>query len=506
MQFYDKVTVEVKSGKWGDGCVSGRRETGVPHGWPSGWNGGKGWSVILQADENIHTLIDYKYIKHYKAPSGEPGRSKEQYGANADDLILKVPVSTLVSREWRVLHYFSHHQEKFIVARGWDGGLGNMEFTTSILQYPQFALLWELEHGYDITLELQLLGDVALIGMPSVGKSTLINAIAKTKAKVADYHFTTLVPHLGSVKVNDFSYNVVDVPGLIKWAAQWKWLGNAFLRHILKSQIFCMMADLYSYEQGIQDIEDLLNELLMYIQAKVKDRSTKQKDFDPSRQEIEIFVQIRGWLIILCVSYNNEIVLEKEINFVANKHDLVNDDEIVGEYIDQLIIKLKDFTYENKKLFADVPQEILMKNIFIISAATHHNLPNLTKFRADQLEHLKLKTLSREAQEKVFSESIQEKKLIIKDITYIEKPKLIEDSYIEEFAAQYLQVRYLDHPKVCKLVYTTQRWNDQAEMRFRSKLDTEWYLSIMEKAGVRKWDILKIKSHYEGYEDRFIQW
>jgi len=505
MQFLDKVTITVESGKWGDGCVSGRREKWISHGGPSGGNGGKWGSIILQADENVNTLVEYKYIKNYKADIWENGRSKEQYGANAENLTLKIPVWTLISdaKTWAVLHYFAENKGKYTIVEGGKGGDGNMEFKSPVLQYPDFATLGEPGHIHKIVLELQLLGDVALVWTPSVGKSTLINAISNTKAKVANYHFTTLVPHLWSVKFDDYSFNVVDVPGLIKWAAEGKGLGNDFLRHILKAKIFCLMSDIYKYNQGMQEIFDLLEELFSYmLNLDLRDEDEEQKP------DQKITIEQKNQHLLLSLRKNNEVVMEKLIVFVFNKFDLISDEEIAQEYIDEFIKKTLKYTSPTlkKTIFAAITDKTLKKNSFVISAATHHGLPELLRFRADQLEYIKLKNLDRQTRTKKHYQIGKQEKKFMTDITKTEKPKLIKENYIEEFAAQFAKIRYVDNTEISRLVYTLQRGNDQAEMRFWKRLEDEWFLELFQEAGAAKGDIFKIKTYYEDYEERYIQW
>ena len=250
MRFYDEVTISVQSGKGGDGTVTWRREAGVAFWWPSGGDGGKGWSVILQAAKDENTLQTYRYKSVFKAKPGEWGKSRDQYGANADDLILQVPVGTLIRDKEtdEILYTFTKDQEQYVAVTWGEGGIGNIHFKDAVHQFPTFCLLGEPGNKKELVLELQLLADVALIGTPSVGKTSIINSISNTKAKVADYPFTTLIPNLWSITVQKTHFNMIDIPGLIKGAAEGKWLWNAFLRHILKARVFCMIGDISRYD------------------------------------------------------------------------------------------------------------------------------------------------------------------------------------------------------------------------------------------------------------------
>jgi len=498
MQFQDKVKIIVESGKWWDGCVSGRREAGVPYGGPSGGNGGHGGAVILESSKDINTLLAFKYRKKFTAKAGEPWRSKEQYGANAKDLVLKVPVGTMITdiKTGQILFYFDRDKERFAVAHGWTWGLGNIEFKSSTLQYPSFATLWEPGGIKELELELQLMGDVALIGSPSVGKSTIINSLANTKAKVAEYHFTTLIPHLWSVKVGDFAFNIVDIPGLIAWASKGKWLGNEFLRHILKAKIFCLVMDLYQYDKGIEEGIALIRELLDFIKNKLHKERAIEFNFH------------KEWpYIVLDVSEKKEILFQKQISFVFNKFDLIQDEELMQEYIDDFWSQLQKFSFEWEKLFNHLEEKQIQKNIFVISAATHKHLEELAKFRADHLEHWKLieyvpqKTMNEKVQ--VYEDG---NKWVLQDISKEEKESLLGKWYLDENEISHVKVRYIDNKEIAKLVYTTQWGNDEAEMWFWSTLDQKGYLELIQKAWAQKGDIFKIKSHYDGYEDRYIQW
>ncbi len=267
MQFYDEVRITVASGKGGDGIASGRRAPWIPLWWPSWWDGGDGGSVFFVASKDENTLIDYKYKKQFKAKPWEPGRTKDQYGAHGENLELIVPIGTMIkdTESWKLIAQLEHDKQKIEILKGGEGGLGNIHFKDAVNQYPNFYTLGEPGQEKEITLELQLLADVGLIGSPSVWKSSLINCMADVKAKVADYPFTTLVPNLGSVSVWDYRFNVIDIPGLIEGASEGKGLGNAFLRHVLKARVFAFVADLSRFESWIKETVGLFHEIIRYI-------------------------------------------------------------------------------------------------------------------------------------------------------------------------------------------------------------------------------------------------
>ncbi len=323
--------------------------------------------------------------------------------------------------------------------------------------------------------------------------------MANTKAKVADYHFTTLIPHLGSVKVGDFTFNLVDIPWLIKWASQGKWLGNEFLRHILKAKIFCIVMDLYNFDKWIQEGIDLLWELFIFITQKLY-----------THQNVDLRMELLNNYIVLSIYEDWEILLQKQINFVFNKFDLIQDTELIQKYITSFITQLNDLVFKDKKVFVWLDPKYIQKNIFIISAASHYNLEQLTKYRADHLENWTLyntsPTIEQEQPRSFQDNKNQQNRPIIKDISWQEREKLLEDWYVEEEELEYSKIWYWDNPTVSRLVFTLPRGNDEAEMWFWSMIDKEGYLDLIQKAWARKWDIFKVKSYYADYDDRYIQW
>lgn len=495
MRFYDEITIKVQSGKWWDGTVTWRREAGVPLGWPSWGNGGNGWSIILQASKDENTLQAYRYKASFKASPGEPGRSKEQYWANAENLVLYVPIGTLVRDKatGNVLYAFSQDGEQWVAVQGGQWGVGNMHFKDAVHQYPSFCLLGEPGDTKEIILELQLLADVALIGTPSVGKTSLINSISNTKAKVADYPFTTLIPNLWSVTVQKTNFNVIDIPGLIKGAAEGKWLGNAFLRHILKARIFCLMADMSRYDNGISEIPELLEEIFAYIHNKLGGKDHK----------VDIEVKNDEGYITLYAYEAWALLVEKRLMFVINKYDLVNDDDIVKEYTTQLYTQILSFLKKHN-LWTSITKELLQTHTFTISAATHYGVDDRLKKMVELLK----KTTAQEVYhieniEIAQPESVQE---WITDISEQEKPVLISWDYITEMDAEYIHVRNIVDPEFAKLVWQLPRWNDEAEWWFRKQISQKWYMEQFESKGVQKGDVFKVMSPYYWLEARYIQY
>lgn len=245
MKFIDEVTITLISGRGGDGCVAFRREKYVPFGGPDGGDGGDGGSIFFQADEGLNTLVNFRGKKIYKAESGQAGSGRQMCGAFGDDLIIKVPVGTIVRHKesGEVLADLAEHEMKIIVAEGGRGGLGNLHFKTATNQAPRKATQGKDGVEFEVELELRLLADIALVGLPNAGKSTLISSISAAKPKIADYPFTTLEPNLGVVSMGEKSFVVADIPGLIEDASEGKGLGHKFLRHIERTKSLVHLID-----------------------------------------------------------------------------------------------------------------------------------------------------------------------------------------------------------------------------------------------------------------------
>lgn len=253
MKFIDEVTITVEAGKGGDGCLSFRREKFIPFGGPNGGDGGDGGSIYLEADPDLNTLVDYRFHKHYKAKNGQGGMGSDCTGKAGDDLVLKVPVGTVV---WDA---DTHEQmgdllkahERFLVAKGGSHGLGNARFKTSINQAPRKFTKGRLGDIRRLRLELKLLADVGLLGLPNAGKSTLIRAVSAAVPKVADYPFTTLYPNLGVVSVGpNQSFVMADIPGVIEGAAEGAGLGLRFLKHLSRTRLLLHLVDVMPLDQS----------------------------------------------------------------------------------------------------------------------------------------------------------------------------------------------------------------------------------------------------------------
>lgn len=267
--FIDQATITVHAGNGGDGAISWRREKFVPDGGPDGGDGGRGGSVVLVADEGVRTLLDFKFHPIYKAESGENGRGQKMFGKAGEDLVLHVPVGTLV-REFNskeAVADLSAHGQRFVVAKGGLGGKGNVHFKSSTRQAPRFAKPGGAGQSIKITLEVKLLADVGLVGLPNVGKSTILSVLTNARPKIANYHFTTLDPNLGVVDMGQGeSFVVADIPGLIEGASEGAGLGHDFLRHIERTRILVHVLDMAGSEgrDPLQDFDLIQEELLTY--------------------------------------------------------------------------------------------------------------------------------------------------------------------------------------------------------------------------------------------------
>ena len=261
MKFVDEASIKVFAGKGGNGCLSFRREKYVAKGGPDGGDGGDGGDVIMEADENLNTMVDYSFVRSYKAESGEPGRGRNCTGKSGEDLVLKVPVGTTIIDEdiGEVLGDLSADGQQLVVAKGGYHGLGNTRFKSSTNRAPRQTSPGTEGEQRSLKLELKVLADVGLLGLPNAGKSTFIRAVSSAKPKVADYPFTTLVPNLGVVKVEAHrSFVVADIPGLIEGASEGAGLGIRFLKHLTRNRILLHLVDMAPYD-GVEPADAALS-------------------------------------------------------------------------------------------------------------------------------------------------------------------------------------------------------------------------------------------------------
>ncbi len=248
--FVDTAKVKLEAGKGGDGAVSFRREIYIPKGGPDGGDGGKGGSIIFKADKDTNTLLDFRYNPELKAENGKNGSGSRSAGRSGKDLIIEVPIGTVVKRDGKVIADLVRDKQEEIIAKGGDGGFGNAHFKSSTRQAPIIAEVGEPGEAFEAELELKLLADVGLVGLPNAGKSTFLSVVSNAKPEIADYPFTTITPNLGVATIDKNDILIADIPGLIEGASEGKGLGHAFLRHIDRTAVILHLIDVYNSDAG----------------------------------------------------------------------------------------------------------------------------------------------------------------------------------------------------------------------------------------------------------------
>ena len=339
MQFLDKVKIKVLSGDGGNGAVAWRREKYVDKGGPAGGDGGRGGDIYFVADESVSTLLDFKFQSIFKAQNGENGRPKSQHGKGGKDLYIKVPIGTVVKdlNSGKIIADIKEPEQIVLIAKGGRGGRGNIRFATSQKRAPQFCEPGECGVERNLELELKLIADVGLLGMPNAGKSTLISAISQAKPKIADYPFTTIVPNLGVVKKPDGdSFVVADIPGLIEGASEGVGLGHEFLRHVERCRFLIHIIDLTA-ENPLQNYEIINSELekhdkrlagLYQIIALNKTDALQDEDIQKIKKDF------KGDVFLISAATGNGV--KELVNFVSKKVDEIPKPEIVVEVEEDL--------------------------------------------------------------------------------------------------------------------------------------------------------------------------
>lgn len=376
--FIDTAVIKLQAGNGGDGAVSFHREKFIANGGPDGGNGGNGGDIIFKGDKSLTTLADFKYRKIYKAQNGENGKKLRQTGKSAKPLIIKVPIGTLIVEETtgKIIADISDEEPK-IIAKGGKGGAGNMNFSSSTHQAPRIAKPGELGQQLNVKLELKLLADVGIVGFPNVGKSTLISVSSNAKPEIKNYHFTTIKPNLGVVRVADTSFVMADIPGLIKNASLGAGLGHNFLKHIERCRMLIHVVDV-SASEGRDPIED----------------------FETINKELE--------------NYNKNLISCPMI-VAGNKCDLANDDQIA---------KFKNYV------------ETKGYEFYPIKAAINYNVKPLLNKTAQILSTLpKIKTYTPEATADEILEKLKEKNNKIEVYKNGEKFVLKADALFNKFRA-----------------------------------------------------------------------
>jgi len=358
--FIDWAKIYVKSGDGGNGAVSFRREKYVPLGGPDGGDGGKGGDVIIKADVNMTTLLDFKYKKKYLSERGDNGSSSRSYGKDGQDLIIKVPLGTIVKdfESKKVMADLSHVGDTFVVAKGGKGGKGNSKFCTPTRQAPDFAEPGMPGEEYTIYLELKLIADVGLIGFPNVGKSTLLSMVSKARPKIANYHFTTLSPNLGVVGLRGVnSFVIADIPGIIEGASEGVGLGLEFLRHIERTRLLIHLVDI-SGSEGRDPYDDFLkiNQELTNYSRKLSERpqiiAANKSDMlydDDKFNEFKEKVTALGYDKVFKISAATNSGVEDLMKAAAEMLSKISKEDLYIPEEDKYIKEEKHFTYEISK-------------------------------------------------------------------------------------------------------------------------------------------------------------
>lgn len=385
--FVDEVLLKVEAGRGGDGCLAFRREKYIPMGGPSGGNGGKGSDIKFVVDEGLHTLIDLRYMKVVKGEKGENGSGKNQNGKNAKDVIIKVPQGTIIKDNdtGLILADLKNHGDEVVVAYGGRGGRGNTAFKTQSNPAPNFAENGEPGEFRNLKVELKLLADVGLVGMPSVGKSTIISMVSKAKPKIAAYHFTTLHPNLGVVKVKDGrSFTIADLPGLIEGASLGEGLGDKFLKHIERTRVIAHVIDISGFE-GRNPYED-------YVTIK-----KELENFDPTllqRPEVIIANKMDGEKAKENLEEFKKKVKDKEIFEVTAILDEGLEPVMthIADILDKIPTKplYEEENYESFVLYKFKKEEPFTitkeDNVWVVKGKEVEKLLMMTRFGTDEAE------------------------------------------------------------------------------------------------------------------------
>ena len=381
--FVDEVIVELTAGRGGDGCMAFRREKYVAMGGPFGGNGGKGGDIIFKVDEGLRTLIDFRYQKHIKASSGENGQGKNKNGKNALDMIVKVPLGTTIkdNETGAIIGDLTKNGEEVIVAYGGRGGRGNVTLATRSNPCPSYCEYGEPGENRKVKVELRMLADVGLVGLPSVGKSTILSMVTNANPKIASYHFTTLSPNLGVVTSEDYSYTIADLPGLIEGASDGLGLGHKFLKHIERTKIIAHIIDMSGIE-GRNPYEDYLT-----IRKELENFSPKliqkpeiiianKMDIEASKENLEKFkqkVKVPIYEVSAIQNKGLDEVLKALKELVKNtKDEVLFPEEVQESHVLYKFKKEKPFTI------------IKENNTYIIKGATVEKLFQMTNFNTEE--------------------------------------------------------------------------------------------------------------------------
>lgn len=451
--FKDYIEIKIQAGNGGNGARSFRKEKYVPDGGPDGGDGGKGGDLIFKARSNINTLSEFRYKKLYKAEDGKKGEGSNKTGLSGNDLILNVPVGTVLYKDGKKLTELVEDGEEKIILKGGKGGLGNARFKTSTRQAPNFAIDGEKTEEVDVVLELKLIADVGLVGFPNAGKSTFLSTVTNARPKIANYPFTTLIPNLGVVDIKEGSFVIADIPGIIEGASKGIGLGDKFLKHIERNRVLLILIDISGIEQSAKSqVDQLMHELK---------------------------------------AYSNEL-MEKEMIFVATKMDIKDDEQL--EYIEKYTKK------NNIKLFK-------------ISSVTKENVNDLLKYIVKRLSEIP-NILEKVEEENIYTlDNINNDGAVIqnkdrfKDFTVrTEKRDVMNLSLLKSSAKEILKdgkilVFIVEGPAIERLVGRVNINERESMNYFHKMLDTIGVTKELKKQGIKNGDTVEITGiNFEWHE------
>ena len=409
--FVDEVVLKVKAGDGGNGCTSFRREKYVPMGGPNGGNGGKGSSIIFKVDKGLHTLLDLKYQKEIKGKKGENGKGSNKFGAMAEDIYVKVPLGTVIkdTDTGLIIADLTKENDEVVVAKGGRGGRGNAAFKTHANTAPNFSENGEPGEEKTLKIELKMLADVGLVGLPSVGKSTLLSKISAAKPKIGAYHFTTLSPNLGMVKTKDNrSYVVADLPGLIEGASEGVGLGDKFLRHIERTRIIVHIVDMSGIEGDPYDnYLTIRNELNNYSEKLTKKEEiivANKMDMPDSKDNLKEFKK-KVKKDVFEISAINNTGIDDLLIVIANKLDEINTEDL---YSDDEIESHILYKFKEEQPFTITKED----DIYVIHSDRIEKLFKMTKFTDEGVRRFSNKLRRMGVDEELRKMGIQEGDLV----------------------------------------------------------------------------------------------
>lgn len=387
--FIDRAKIYIKSGKGGNGAVTFRRDPYVPNGGPDGGDGGKGGDIIFECDKNLRTLLDFKYKKKYEAESGQNGMKKNRFGKDGNDLIIKVPIGTVVIDEesGKIMKDLTNDKDSFVACKGGKGGKGNVHFKNSVRQAPNFAEAGGEAKERNVILELKLLADVGLVGFPSVGKSTLLSECTSANPKIADYHFTTIDPNLGVVSIFDESFVMADIAGLIEGASIGLGMGFRFLKHIERTKVLIHVVDVSGSEgrDPISDFEKINNELKAYSEKILlkpqiicanKIDNLEEGENDPKYLEFKEYVEKKGYQVFPCATAFN-LGVKELLSAVVIKLKEVANNPVEIDFNDYYDFEMDDYDPSYKEVECGYDET---ENVFYVKGKQLTKIFNSTNF------------------------------------------------------------------------------------------------------------------------------